>query len=92
MNEIEKENPMASDRMCEFYLTLASKVCEGLTPSHYDTYVSWYYEKPRDFRMSPIHFIMAISGLNREKAIKRIAPWHMENGKRIDDEYEKIKI
>lgn len=91
MNESEN-NPMANDKMRDVYLSLASRVCEGLTPSHYDKYVSWYFEKPRDFRISPIHFIMAVSGLNREKAIKRIAPWHMEHGQRVDDEYEKIKI
>lgn len=81
-----------SERVQEVYLMLASRVCDGVTPEHYDTYRTWYYQKKRDFAISPIRFIAALAKISIDETSKRISPWHMEHGKRVDDEYEKIKI
>ncbi|KST82096.1 Phage protein [Lactococcus lactis subsp. lactis] len=37
-------------------------------------------------------FISSKTGMSVEEVSERISPWHMEHGKRVDDEYEEIKI
>ena len=79
MNEIRK-----------YYLELASRVCDGITPSHLDEWLK--RAKANEILLSPWLFISSKTGLSVDEVSKRISPWHMEHGKRVDDEYEKIKI
>lgn len=79
MNEIRK-----------YYLELASRVCDGITPWHLDEWIKW--AKANGILLSPWLFISSKTGLSVDEVSKRISPWHMEHGKRVDDEYEKIKI
>lgn len=79
MNEIRK-----------YYLELASRVCEGITPRHLDEWLKW--AKANGILLSPWLFISSKTGLSVEEVSERISPWHIEHGKRVNDEYKKIKI
>lgn len=74
----------------DYYLELASRVCDGLTPDHYDRRLKW--AKENGLLISPWMFISSITSLSVVEVSKRILPWHMEHGNRVEDEYEKIKI
>lgn len=78
------------DELRDYYLELASRVCDGLTPEHFDRWLKWAEEN--ELLMSPWMFISSITSLSVEEVSKRIFPWHTEPGKRVEDEYEKIKI
>ncbi|MGO2677864.1 MAG: hypothetical protein ACTH9S_10635 [Lactococcus lactis] len=78
------------DDLRKYYLELASRVCEGITPDHYDRWIKW--AKENGLLISPWMFISSITSLSVEEVSERISPWHMEHGKRVEDEYEKIKI
>jgi len=79
MNELRK-----------YYLELASRVREGITPGHLDEWLKW--AKANGILLSPLLFISSKTGLSVAEVSERISPWHMEHGKRVEDEYEKIKI
>ena len=79
MNEIRKH-----------YLELASSVCDGITLGYLDEWLKW--AKANGILLSPWLFISSKTGLSVEEVSERISPWHMEHGKRVDDEYEEIKI
>lgn len=79
MNEIRK-----------YYLELASRVCDGITSEHLDEWLKW--AKANGILLSPWLFISSKTGLSVEEVSERISPWHMEHGKRVEDQYEKIII
>lgn len=74
----------------DYYLGLASRVCDGITPEHYDRWLKW--AKENGLLIGPWMFISSITSLSVAEVSKRISLWHMEHGKRVEEEYEKIKI
>lgn len=58
-----------------------------ITPDHYDRWIKW--AKENGLLISPWMFISSITSLSVAEVSKRILPWHMEYGKRVEDEYEK---
>ncbi|MGN8065489.1 hypothetical protein ACTCUF_02970 [Lactococcus lactis] len=76
MNEIRK-----------YYLELASRVCDGLTPGHLDEWLKW--AKATGILLSSWMFISSKTGLSVAEVSNRIFPWQTEHGKRVEDEYEK---
>ncbi|MDT2909113.1 hypothetical protein [Lactococcus lactis] len=78
------------DEIRKYYLELASRVCEGITPRHLDEWLKW--AKANGILLSPWLFISSKTGLSVEEVSERISPWHIEHGKRVNDEYKKIKI
>ncbi len=48
--------------------------------------------KANGILLSPWLFISSKTGLSVAEVSERISPWHMEHGKRVEDEYEKVKI
>ena len=79
MNEIRK-----------YYLELASRACDGITTGHLDEWLKW--AKANGILLSPWLFISSKTGLDVAEVSNRIFPRHMEHGKRVEEEYEKIKI
>lgn len=65
------------DDLKAYYLELASRVCEGITPDHYDRWIKW--AKENGLLISPWMFISSISSLSAAEVSKRISPWHMEH-------------
>ncbi|WP_288625041.1 hypothetical protein [uncultured Lactococcus sp.] len=78
------------DDLRKYYLELASRVCEGITSGHLDEWLKW--ANANGILLSPWLFISSKTGLSVEEVSERISPWHTEHGKRVEDEYEKIKI
>lgn len=75
----------------DYFLEQASRVCEGVTEDHYNRWKKWA-ESNNHPTHDPIKFIKDLTKLSRIEISNRIFPWHWENGKRVDDHYEKIKI
>lgn len=80
------------DELRDYYLELAFQICDGVTSEHYEKYVTWYYQKKRNFRINPIHFISLMTKISCEEVAERLFPWHIEKGNRVEKKYEKIKI
>lgn len=78
------------DKLKNYYLELANRVCEGVTPDHYDKWLIW--AKENSLLISPWMFIATITTLDTDKVSRLIFSWHMEHGKRVDDKYHKIKL
>ena len=81
---------MNEDELKDYYLELASRVCDGITPGHLDEWLKW--AKENGILLSPWVFVSSKTGLSVSEVSKRISPWHMEHEKRVEDEYKKIKI
>lgn len=86
-----EETKVFSDVRRDYFLERASRVCEGVTVEHYNRWKKWS-ETNHQPTHDPIKFIKDLTRLSRTEISKRIFPWHLENGKRVDDHYEKIKI
>lgn len=78
------------DKLRAYYVELAERVCVGVTAEHYDRWHKWAIEN--HLTISPGMFISSITSLSSDKVSERIFPWHIEHGKRVNDEYKKIKI
>ena len=74
----------------KYYLELASRVCDGITPGHLDEWFKW--AKANGILLSPWLFISSKTGLSVAEVSERISPLKMEHGIRVEDEYEKVKI
>lgn len=76
------------NKLKNYYLELAGRVCTGVKPEHYNRWYKW--AKEQGMTISPWIFIASLTGLRNDKVSDHIFPWHMAQGKRVDDEYEKI--
>nr|WP_023164640.1 hypothetical protein [Lactococcus lactis] len=74
------------DDLRKYYLELASRVCDGITPGHLDEWLKW--AKANGILLSPWLFISSKTGLSVAEVSERISPWHMEHGKRVEEEWE----
>lgn len=77
-----------SEVLRDYYLERASRVCSGVTVEHYDRWKKW--SEKNKLRMNLAKFIQDLTQLSRDEVSNRLFPWHWENGKRVDDHYEKI--
>lgn len=72
----------------DYYLERASRVCSGVTADHYDRWKKW--SEKNNLRINLAKFIQDLTQITRDEVSNRLFSWHWENGKRVDDHYEKI--
>ena len=92
MNDSSIPKGVLSESCCKIFVDTASKVIEGVTDEHYKRYVKWYYTKKRDVAFNPWQFTAMLGHLSIEETRKRLIPWRIENGKQVEEHYNKIPV
>lgn len=91
--ELEIPKFALSEENADYCVTLASRVCSGVTKAHYYEYINWAY-KSNDGKWSSANFVKRLCRRTSESTPRRMFAWHMEikNGKkvRVDDHFELI--